>query len=205
MARFSDAIYTVLCHEGDKVLDNPATGEYSKYGITLKFLRAEVDRNATKQDIDSLTEARAAALYQVYWWDKYHYGMFNDQTLATKVFDFAVNAGPAPAAKALQSAVNDMLAVQRGLLGYNDGQAPLRVDGLIGIATAHAAALVQAREPDMPVDVLARENLLACFQKHAMKHYWELVREHPRLGENLKGWLSRLADVMVRTASPPAS
>lgn len=191
MARFDLAIYTVLCHEGDKVYKNKKTGEISKYGITLKFLRAEVDPGATEKDIDELTEARATMLYHEYWWKKYRFGLIEDQTVATKVFDLAVNTGPSPAIKALQRAINDLIL-----------QSEIAADGVLGPRTAEAV-----NEITRMAFPAGRDALLRKFRDWAELRYRSVVADNPKLAENLNGWLKRLADENIRirvSAETPA-
>ena len=66
---FHAAVAVVLQHEGT-YLDDPRTGEISKFGITAEFLRS-VGRPHDRDAVRNLTEQQAIELYRVHWWDKY--------------------------------------------------------------------------------------------------------------------------------------
>jgi len=53
------------------------------------FLNGDIDRD-DDVDIDDIKNM-SLKLYRLYWWDKYHYGRIYNQTIATKLFDFAIN------------------------------------------------------------------------------------------------------------------
>lgn len=92
MSNFDTAIITVLKREGGFV-DNPHdSGGATNFGISLRFLKS-IDSNATIEDIKNLTTENASNLYKLHWWDKYQYERIINQSIATKVFDAAVNMG----------------------------------------------------------------------------------------------------------------
>jgi lysozyme family protein len=117
---FERALALVFELEGGFV-DHPRDpGGATKFGITRATLAEARDRPASVADVRGLTRAEAAAIYRRLYWreagcDRLPPG------LDLVVFDFAVHAGPARAAKVLQ-----------GVLG-------LKQDGVIGAVTQKAA------------------------------------------------------------------
>ena len=178
MADFDQAIGTVLAHEGGLADDPDDPGGITNFGISLRFLRAtgdlllgdvDGDGDLDGDDIRAMTAERAARLYKAHFWDVWGYGRIADQAVATKVFDTAVNVGPAEANRILQRAVNEV------------GTAGLDVDGVLGPKTL---AAVNAADPG---------RLLGALRAEQATFYGDLVDRNPRLGKYLKGWLRRAA------------
>ena|ERR1700675_2670071 len=80
MARFDDAIPTVLNNEGGYVFDPADPGGETKFGISK--------HSYPNLDIKNLTVEDAVAIYRRDFW---MFDGVNDQTLATKIFDTYVN------------------------------------------------------------------------------------------------------------------
>ena len=155
MARFEDAIETVLRHEGGFVDDPADAGGETKYGIS--------SRAYPGVDIAGLTKEQACEIYKRDYWQ---YDGIENQEVATKVFDLAVNMGQKQATKLLQRAANVCGAV-------------LRDDGLLGPATVLA---VNGSKPDC---------LLTELRAQAAMFYCELALKNPSQGRFLRGWLRR--------------
>ncbi|WP_068310439.1 glycoside hydrolase family 108 protein [Polycladidibacter hongkongensis] len=126
-ASFQLVIAKLLQHEGGYA-NRPRyadPGGATKYGITRATLSGWLGRTASIADVKALKLETAVAIYKAQYWQ----AVRADQLPAGvdyAVFDFAVNSGPARAAKCLQQ-----------LLGVS-------VDGVIGAQTLAAAA---ARPP----------------------------------------------------------
>ena len=179
---FDEAIKTVLAHEGGYVNDPDDPGGATNYGISLRFLKAtgdlEVgdvnhDGDIDHKDIECMTSAEASRIYRKYWWDRYGYEAIPDQAVATKIFDMAVNMGPAEAHRIVQRSVDD--------LGGG-----LAVDGILGPASKEALAEAIAGKGARAVLDALRQN-----QKN---FYVDLVSRKPTLAKYLKGWLTRAAE-----------
>lgn len=99
-ADFNAAVAAVLSHEGG-YLEDQQTGEISNFGLTAKFLRS-VGLPHDRDSIRNLTREQAIDIYREHWWDKYGFGRLQDQGIATKVFDLAVNMGPSLATRIFQ-------------------------------------------------------------------------------------------------------
>jgi len=60
---------------------------------------------ATKESIKGMSEEQAKALYKTYFWDWLHLDSINDQRVANKIFDMAVNMGPDVPVKLAQKVI----------------------------------------------------------------------------------------------------
>lgn len=183
MSDFKLAILTVLRHEGGLVNDSADPGGITNYGISLRYLRGLAQQNPDlltlydvnsdgqidSTDIRSMTQQEATEIYKTQWWDKNNYGLINDQALATKIFDLAVNVGNVTANKFLQKAVNQV-----------NGNSALLIDGIIGPQTI---AFINKLDPVA---------LLTSVRAFASDYYQMLAAKNPTLNKFLKGWLNRV-------------
>lgn len=176
MSEFLLALPTVLRHEGGYVNNPNDPGGATKYGISLRWLKSQGlhgdvngDLVVDIADILALTPDTAAGFYRVNWWEKYGFGRVIDQTVATKVFDTAVNMGTPRAVKFAQQA-----AIALGFVL----SAP---DGLMGPNTVLA------------LNSLPAANLLHKYQDLQAGFYRQLATD-PKLTQFLAGWLNRAYD-----------
>lgn len=112
MASFESAIGKTLEHEGGWVNDPADPGGETKYGISK--------RAYPNEDITNLTVEKAKDIYRRDYWK---YDAVLDQQVAAKIFDMAVNMGPAQAHKILQKALGKVVA------------GPVAIDGVFGPST----------------------------------------------------------------------
>ena len=166
MADFYAAIKTVLKNEGGFVDDLLDYGGATNFGISLDFYK-NIDPNATKVDIENLTEQMAEEIYLKSFWIPNKYNMIADQKVATKVFDFAVNMGEENANKCLQRAV--LAASERNL----------DLDGIIGTASLFA---VNHSDPNC---------VYAALKSEGAGFYRLDVALYPSKKKYLNGWLIR--------------
>ena len=163
-ADFNAAVAVVLKHEGG-YLEDRTTGEISKFGLTAEFLRS-IGLPHDRDSIRNLTQEQAIEIYREHWWEKYGFERLQDQRVATKFFDLAVNLGPQRATRFLQQAL-----VRCG--------AQIEVDGLLGERTIAAANEAPA------------ECVLNQLRALAAEHYRSLAAKDPKYLPYLKGWLER--------------
>lgn len=163
-ADFNAAVAVVLKHEGG-FLEDQRTGEISKFGLTAEFLRS-IGLPHDPESIRNLTREQAIAIYREHWWERYGFGRLQDQRVATKLFDLAVNLGPRLATRLFQQALNHC-------------GAQLLVDGFLGERTIGAA------------NRAAPECVLAELRALAAAHYRSLAAKDPKYLPYLKGWLER--------------
>ena len=161
-AAFERAVARVLGDEGGYANNPSDPGGATKFGIS--------QREYPQLDIAALTRADAVAIYYRDWWQRYRYSQLPGP-VAAKVFDLAVNIGPAHAVRCLQRALR---ACGRRLTE----------DGALGRATAMAAA---------GANQLA---LIAALRAEAAGYYRALaaLERGRRAGgdrEFLEGWLNR--------------
>lgn len=174
MAFFETAIKKILKNEGGYVEHPADPGGATKYGVSLRFLKLadedlNSDGNIDKLDVLTMTPEQASDVYKVHWWDKYRYGEINYQAVATKVFDFSVNAGPRKAHKFLQKSANKTY-----------GGDVLIVDGIIGKKTL------------LLVNQLSAERILKHYRRLQDDFYTDLVKKNPDLNVFLRGWIRRV-------------
>lgn len=164
MAFFDHAIDTVLKHEldpsdPDKVVELVGdSGGLTKYGIA--------QNKHPGVDVAALTLDAAKDIYRKSYWLPF-YDEIGAQAIATKVFDFAVNAGPAQAHKALQRALR--------ACEVDD----IEDDGVLGPKTLLA------------VNSCRVEPLLAALRSEIAGFYRSLARGNEALRPFLQGWLKR--------------
>jgi len=131
MALFPPALAVVLEHEGSPFVDDPNdAGGPTRYGITLAWaqqhrLDVDGDGDVDVADLQALTPELAGERYRIEIWEPLGLGRILDQTLATKVLDLAVHAGPVQAVACLQRAAAH-------------GGARLAADGQLGPVTLAA-------------------------------------------------------------------
>jgi type VI secretion system secreted protein VgrG len=165
MADFAKALAYVLAHEGGWADDPADPGGATNYGITLKTARRY--GIADKAALRAITKERVAEIYEAGYW---RFGDINDQRVATKLFDMAVNMGMEAAVKVLQ----------RGLWAMD---ADVIIDGALGPATLAASNMA---DPD---------DLLGWLCSLSAQHYGDIVARRPASAKFLKGWLRRAAEV----------
>lgn len=175
-SRFIYAVSIVLSHEGGLTFDDSGI---TNFGITVQLLsentQPETHLNLSKSQLNQyyteiirkLTKISASDLYKTFFWDKYHYDLFEDLSIATKVFDMAVNMGAKESHILLQRSINEMSHDQ------------LLVDGILGTKTIHAAN-------NLPPSYLHQE-----LRDKSKLYYNNLVMEKPELHKYLDGWLKR--------------
>lgn len=160
MAKFSLALAVVLRHEGSPFVNDPNdAGGPTRYGITLAWARehrldVDGDGDVDVDDLLALTPEKAGERYRIELWERYGFDRVADQTIATKLLDLAVHAGPTQAVASLQRAANH-------------GGARLAPDGVLGPVTLAAV------NGQPPADLVVRFALQqaafygACIQRRA--------------------------------------
>ncbi|HEX4748662.1 MAG TPA: glycosyl hydrolase 108 family protein [Bryobacteraceae bacterium] len=172
MAVFQPAVEQTLQNEGG-FFHNQKTGEVVNYGVTLKFASGCGLCGSTDQAyIQGLTQQQAIDIYNKYFWDAYHIGSINDQTLANKTFDLTVNMGPGGKEKD-----GGLTLLQRAVC---DCGGTCIVDGILGPQSLSA---INALDPGQ---------LLTAYRGRAKARYEEIAQDPVQAG-NLSTWLARLA------------
>lgn len=184
MSSFDLAIPVVLQHEGGWVNDPADLGAETNWGIsTLMIKRLQADRKLANQQVEDMLgiphgtlyqnnylkpmpQAKAVEIYKAEFWKPAYDGITN-QTAATKIFDFAVNASHFNAHKRAQMAAND--------LGQH-----LTVDSQLGpqsIAAINACGIP----------------FLQAFKKQMENHYEERILARPQNAKFKNNWFKRAA------------
>lgn len=158
MSNFDKSIVVVLAHEGGYVNHPNDPGGETNYGITK--------RSYPNVDIKNLTLAQAKEIYKRDFWNPGPYEKIENDDIATKLFDTAVNVGPKRAYRFLQKSLN--------LMGMK-----LLEDGIIGSKTLTALNSVDSSK------------LLSVYRGVQSDYYKSLVAADPKLAVFLRGWLRR--------------
>lgn len=123
--RIEKIIDGILVREGSHYTNHPADrGGPTKYGITLGRLQTERGKHKTADDVRALTEEGAREIYRDAYFKRPGIDKLPD-SIVEFAMDFYTTSGTWMTQR-LQMLLND--------LGFN-----LRVDGVIGAATADAA------------------------------------------------------------------
>ena len=189
--RFEHAFAELLGIEGGFVDDPVDRGGATKYGISLRFLKAEgaidedldgyadfdldMDGDIDGADIRKLTVGDAKSLYKRSFWQALECESF-PRPIGEMLFDQGVNGGNHAAKKLLQQAINAVLRAGR----YRT--IPLKVDGQIGDLTRRSFQSMWERHP---------EQLVIEYREAVKDRYVAIVRRNPSQAKFLKGWLNR--------------
>lgn len=175
-ADFERAIAIILAHEtrpgstdGSFTNIPEDDGGPTKWGITAGALGAyrALGRDATIDEVKALTKAEAEEIYRAAYWTRFHCDQLEDQVVATKVFDMAVNLTPHAVGELLQRAVNRCQAEV------------LVVDGVAGSKTIAAANRCNPQELVTELVHLQTE------------HYLAICQRNPKDEKFKKGWVDR--------------
>ena len=173
--RFQYAMKTVLRHEGGLSNDKNDAGSWTRFGVSLRFLREEhLDVNGdgviSKDDIIHLTLTEADNIYYKDFYKRNHYDEITNEHILTKVLDFAVNAGSGQANKILKRAINRIVSE------------PISVNGSLDKKTIQI------------VNLLDPAALYSAFVTEQEDFYLSIVKKNPHLRVFLRGWLVRCND-----------
>jgi len=167
---FDACFAKILQSEGGYVNDPADHGGETNLGVTIGAWGAYLGRPIQTGEMQLLTPQKVKPFYRAMYWDKVR---CDDLPTGVDyaVFDFAVNAGVARAAKFLQRAV-----------GADD-------DGVVGPGTL---ALVKKTTPG---------KLLEHFTEQKEAFYNTLAEKNPTQQKFLKGWMNRVASVQTAATS----
>lgn len=164
---FLKCLERVLMHEGGFV-DHPLDkGGPTNYGITLNTLSNFMRRQATVEELKTLSPDIVRTIYLERYWLPMKLDRVGNFYIALILFDQAVNRGPEAAVKSLQRALNSM------------GEC-LEVDGELGNKTD--AAMVRLKN----LELFFLELIEEC-----TKAYVSICKANPAQIVFMNGWLSR--------------
>lgn len=175
MADFKLALPFILKHEGDKLFIDKASGERSKYGITVRTL---ISIKYGILDPDKLCASDVENIYYAQYWNPNKLTEINSQLVANKIFDMCVNMGSSGAIKMLQASLNSI----GGLCV---------IDGIIGPHTVIVVNQFLAHATD------SEERLLSELVLKATAYYVSIAKGDK--AKYLKGWLARAEDIGTGT------
>lgn len=199
--RYAAAFAALIGTEGGYVNDPEDLGGATKYGVSLRFLKAEgafdedgdglaefdldMDGDIDGQDIRSLTLADAKVIYARFFWSRCDAEQL-PRPLGEMVFDQAVNGGLVAARKLLQAALNRCLA---NVTNATDRPLLLHVDGQLGEATRAATNWVLARPS------LGMPALIMAYRHAAEDRYRAIAARNPSQIRFLIGWVRRAKEL----------
>ncbi|MCK8826420.1 secretion activating protein [Natroniella acetigena] len=163
---FKQAVDKVLKLEGGYIDHPDDRGGPTNYGITQKVAR----KNGYKGDMKELPKEEAEEIYYREYWKANKYEQIDDDKLAARLFDIAVNMGSRTANRFVQQACN---------LLPSDGE--ISEDGIIGPQTL--GAVNNHRHPD---------RLLKVVIMLQGERYLNIVRNNSSQQVFLGGWANRL-------------
>ena len=165
MTETTDQIISGIIQREGGFVDTPADkGGPTKYGITLKTLRAfRNDPSLTATDVAALTVTEADTILRTNYVDRPGFNLITDGQIRAFMVDWGVNSGPATAIRQMQAILPDCV-----------------VDGILGQNTAK---LVNDSDPTQLLNQLIDERL--AFVQH-------LVAESPNQKQFLAGWTNRI-------------
>lgn len=180
--RFEYAVAFLLTHEGGFADNKYDPGGATKYGISLRYLKAtgidiNLDGKIDITDILALNADNAKHIYKRYWWDKYKYEGIKDSSIGMKIFDLAVNMGATQSHKLAQRAIQTF---------SEHLNQPISIDGKLGKETFECINYL--------CELGYSKQLLDAIKKQCIKFYNNLVIEKPELLVFLTGWLRRATD-----------
>jgi lysozyme family protein len=182
MANFRKAIKVLLDHEGGFSNHPNDPGGATNHGISLRYLRTlgelgdiDLDGDVDIDDIQLLTIEKSSFIYQREWWNRFRYNLINDDEIATKMLDWAVNVGFVPTHKIVQRALN-LLPAEKG-----QEKEYLKVDGILGKKTM---AALNAADP---------KRLMILLRGVLASYYVSLAEGNQRFEDFIVGWLNAKA------------
>jgi lysozyme family protein len=136
--RFDRCLAEVLRQEGGFADDPRDPGGPTRFGVTRAVMSAALGREASAEDVATLSRDEAAAIYRRSYWTPAG-GAGLPEGLDLVAFDSAVNMGPGTAARLLQAALG------------------VTTDGVIGPRTLAAAASRPAADTIRAASELRRQ------------------------------------------------
>ncbi len=126
----TDAAWEYLKSNEGEVYEEP-NGIPTKYGVEIGDYNAYlkemgVMRQATKEDIENLTESGARLIYSMFYWDPLKLDEIQNPRVQTKLFDTAVKMGLTGCALIAQTAAQSFALMKA------EG---LKIDGIMGPVT----------------------------------------------------------------------
>jgi lysozyme family protein len=161
---FDAALTEILKHEGGFVNHPSDPGGMTNLGVTKGTYESWTGKVASEADMRALTKEKVAPIYRKNYWNQ----LLCDQLpagLALCVFDFGVNAGPARAARYLQSLVG------------------AKTDGKVGLETIGAVGAY--------VGLHGEAEAIRQYQSRRRDYYKQL----PTFKTFGRGWLRRVDEV----------
>lgn len=167
MPTWRDAVTKVLEHEGGFVNHPNDRGGATNWGITIGTYSSWLGRQATIDEVRNMPKETALAIYKKNYWDKVWGDQIKYYSVASTLFDQAVNRGPASAIKQAQKIVG------------------VTQDGGMGPKTLEA------------INKMPDSQFLPQYLSASASFYNNLVARDPSQGVFLNGWLARIQSLQA--------
>lgn len=175
MISFDVAFDYLLPNEGGLTNDPNDAGGMTKYGISLRFLRAcglryDFDKNGIvdESEINNLTLLQARLIYKNEFWC-IEFEKINSQIIVNYIFDMWVNMGKKQAIR----------IVQRALWACGISRTVIKDDGILGPQTLTR------------INQISGTLLNVALRSERAAVYRLIVATHPENNVFLNGWLAR--------------
>lgn len=175
MADYRDAINKVLDHEKGFVNHPLDKGGATNWGVTIKTYnqymtdKTKKPYQATIDEIRNMPIGNALIIYKTLYWDKMQGDKIKKFSIATAIFDQAINRGVSSAVKQAQTVLKEKFAYPS-----------ISVDGIVGPQTITALNTVDEKK------------FLDSYLQDSISFYNKLVQNNPSQSVFLKGWLNRV-------------
>lgn len=162
MAKAESLMPFVLRWEGGYCDDPDDRGGATNKGVTLATFRRYYGANATKGQLQAMTDAQWLHIFRRGYWDEFRADEINNQSVADACVDWAWNSGTVKAAKKVQA-----------VLGVT-------ADGIVGQRTLAAINAAQPRQ------------LFAKIKAARLRYVENIAKNNPKQKKFLKGWKNRI-------------
>lgn len=181
---FNQAMQYIFPNEGVFSNDPADPGGPTKYGISLRFLKA----TGLKYDflgngvidirtIQSITPYKAYLIYYNEFWHPQNFEYLENPRVAIKIFDAGINIGMYKSIKSAQDAYNKMK-----MIGYTHFER-LQIDGKMGP--------ISIRNFNSILPITDLPQFFASFCDNLVAYYQYLAKNNPIFQKQLKGWINR--------------
>jgi len=167
-------------------------GGRTRFGIAGRFHPALPEEFWTGPADEARAQAEEIELEQ--YWKPLNLDGIDDQAIASKIFDMAVNMGASQAAVLAQRAVNFLLAIGGAQAPFTGGaQPPPAEAGLVPAVTHLTEDGVIGPKTLEQVNRFDPEQVLKTLRAFSEGHYRHIAAVNPAQAVNLDGWLRRAA------------
>lgn len=175
MPDYRDAINKVLEHERGFVHHPNDRGGPTNWGVTQstydQYMTSVTGKpyRSTIEEIKKMPIGNALTIYKTLYWDKMQGDKIRKYSIATAIFDQAINRGVSSAVKQAQKVLKEKFSYPT-----------ISVDGVVGPQTLTALNTVDEKK------------FLDNYLQESISFYNKIVQNNPTQSVFLRGWLNRV-------------